>query len=147
MPRSGFTLAEVALALVIMGALTAIGIPGFREFVLRADVRSARTMVMSRLGETRAVAVQRGCTATLHINAATTEVWVTTCSPSGAGVDTVGTVTNLGRSTGVSMTSTGATLMVTPQGVGMAPDWINLTFIRGGHTADLAISPVGRATW
>ena len=74
-------------------------------------------------------------------------VWVTSCGPGGAGVDTVGNVQDLGSRFGVTVAASGDSVIYGPNGMGASPGWIVLTFSKGGHSDSLAISPVGWASW
>jgi prepilin-type N-terminal cleavage/methylation domain-containing protein len=148
MLRRGFTLIELLIAITVAGIMLGIGLPRLRGAMIQESVRSARREVTTRLANARAVAVQRGCPATLRMNAAATQVWVTTCRTGGAvGIDTIGTVANLGTRYQVAMAASSNAVVFGPHGIATGAGWVALKFARSGHTDSLAISPVGRAAW
>lgn len=148
MLRKGFTLVELLIAITVAGILLGLGLPRLRAAMIQEQVRSARREVTTRLAQARAVAVQRGCPATLSLNAAATQVWVTACRTGGvAGIDTIGSVANLGTRYQVAMAASSNAVVFGPHGVATGAGWVALKFARSGHTDSLAISPVGRAVW
>ena len=143
----GFTLLEVLVAMVIMGVVMALGAPRFREWLTHENVRQARVNVTTQLAGARSIAVTRGCEAVLHIDAAASRVWVTACKLAGAGKDTIGTINNLSSRYGVVFSSTGDSILFTPQGIAFNAAWIMMTFSKEGYDAVLEISPLGRSKW
>ncbi|UCF41279.1 MAG: prepilin-type N-terminal cleavage/methylation domain-containing protein [Gemmatimonadota bacterium] len=147
MSRSGFTLVESIVAIVIIGVLLAVGMPRMKDWLLREDVRAARRQVTTHLARGRATAVYRGCTAVLHLDGGTDRVWITSCAIQGPGVDTVGTIDDFWSHFGVTFTSDGDSVLFTPQGVALATNSISMVFTKAGYTRDLLITPVGRPVW
>ncbi len=147
MSRSGFTLVESVIAIVIIGVLLAIGMPRMQEWWLRENVRSARRQVTTHLARGRATAVYRGCPAVLHIDDTADRIWITACPIQGTGLDTVGTVDYFQRRFGVTFTADGDSVLFTPQGVALAATSISMTFTKAGFTYSLLITPVGRPVW
>jgi prepilin-type N-terminal cleavage/methylation domain-containing protein len=145
--RSGFTLVESVIAIVIIGVLLAVAMPSMKDWLLREDVRAARRQVTTHLARGRATAVFRGCPAVLHLDDSAYRVWITSCPLQGAGLDTVGNIDNLQTHFGVTFTSDGDSVLFTPQGVALAANSISLTFTKAGYTRDLLITPVGRSVW
>ena len=143
----GFTLLEVLTAMIIMGVVTALGVPRFREWLSHETVRHARVNVTTQLAGARSIAVTRGCQSVLHIDAAASRVWVTTCKLAGAGKDTIGTIDNLSSRYGVVFSSTGDSILFTPQGIAYNAAWTSMTFSKEGYDALLEISPLGRSQW
>ena len=62
--RRGFTTIELVMALVILGAMTAIAVPRFTALRTQSNVRSAKAHVAAYLMATQAGAIRRGTTAT-----------------------------------------------------------------------------------
>ncbi len=143
----GFTLLEVLTALVIMGVVMALGAPRFREWLSHENVRAARVSVTTQLAGARSIAVTRGCASVLHVDAAASRVWVTACKLAGAGQDTIGIIDNLSSRFGVVFSSTGDSILFTPQGIAVNAAWITMTFSKEGYEAMLEISPLGRSKW
>jgi prepilin-type N-terminal cleavage/methylation domain-containing protein len=145
--RSGFTLVESVIAIVVIGVLVAVGMPSFREWLLREDVRSARRQITTHLARGRATAVYRGCSAVLHIDDSAHRVWITSCPLQGAGLDTVGNIDRFLDHFGVAFTTDGDSVLFTPQGVALATASISMTFSKAGYSNSLLITPVGRPVW
>ena len=147
MTRSGFTLLEVITSIVIMGILSALGIPRFQDWMGRENVRQARREVTVHLAGARSVGAHRGCDAVFHLDDTSDRVWVTACQVQGGGIDTVGMINNLAQRYGVSFVTDGDSIQFTPQGLAFGSSWITVTFSKAGYDAVLEISPVGKAEW
>lgn len=147
MSRSGFTLTELVVVLVIIGVLFAFGMPRFSDWLVRESMRSARREVTTQLARVRAMAVHRGCPAVLHLDDRTSRVWVTACRVQGTGTETVGTIDSLLDRFGVSFQADGDSVLFTPQGLALNTSSIFLTFSKGEYSGSLEITPVGRPVW
>ncbi len=143
----GFTLLEVLTAMVIMGVVMALAAPRFREWLSHESVRQARVHVTTQLAGARSIAVQRGCESVLHVDAVASRVWVTACKLAGPGKDTVGIIDNLSSRYGAVFSSTGDSILFTPQGIAFSAAWITMTFSKEGYDQILEISPLGRPQW
>jgi prepilin-type N-terminal cleavage/methylation domain-containing protein len=77
--RSGFTLLEVALVLLILGTLLTAGVPRFRRALDAAAVRAARGELISAFAVTRAAAIRSGG-ASLIIDPSAGDVWIETAA-------------------------------------------------------------------
>lgn len=58
-PQHGFTLVELAITVVVLGILTAIGLPSFTTFLRNTEQRSASESVLHGIQLARAEAVRR----------------------------------------------------------------------------------------
>ena len=148
--RTGFSLVELITVVIIIGLLAGFGFPRIRDLGVREAVRGARRAMTTHLARARATAVQRGCSAVLHLNDDAGAVWLTACPIPGAGaatLDTVGTVDNLQERFGVAFTADADSVLYTPQGLAFAASPIALTFTRGEYAASLQVTPAGRAVW
>jgi prepilin-type N-terminal cleavage/methylation domain-containing protein len=148
MNRSGFTLLELVIVVVMMGAVMAIALPTARSVLDKTNVRSARVAFGAQAALARSVAIQRRCTTTLNFTTgAAGKVWVTTCKVSGTGRDTVGTVDPLASRFGVSIGASLSFLQYSPRGVsvGYQGAVVRFTATSGGGAQDSSvINPVGK---
>jgi type IV fimbrial biogenesis protein FimT len=147
MRRSGFTVIELLMVIVIVGVIAGIAFPKLNSAVRNENVRSARRETLTQLSRARAMAVQRGCRAALQMRAATGKVWVEVCKTSGTGRDTVGMISNLPGKYSTTLTTTADSLPFNPNGLGLGLGPITMTFTRGSYTINLDISSVGKPSW
>ena len=126
MPRinsRGFTLIETLVVLGAAAVLFLIGFPQVRTALTKANVRSARSSVITLYNQARSRAISEGRSVTLHFSGTT--AW-TTASPrktgtNACGCDTVGTVQYLGSAYGVTITASPDTFRIDPRGLGVQP--------------------------
>src|SRR5260370_25196129 len=106
MGRSGFTVIELLIVVIIVGVILAIGFPKMHQAVDSANVRATRVDVTTFAALARADAVHRGCRGVSHFPySATSRVWVTACPRYNVGagtVDTVASIDNVENRYGVS---------------------------------------------
>ena len=116
MDRRGFTFVEMMTVIVLVGIIAALGIPRLRGSLEKQNVRSGKAAIATLVATARSVAVQRGCPATLNMNA--DSVWVTACgvNPPAASV-AVGTKKFVASTYGVTLSSTAPTLVYDPRGM------------------------------
>lgn len=139
---------ELLVAVVIVGIMAAMAMPKLKNGMAQESVRNARRSVVSHLSTARGAAASRGCRAVFHVVAGTDpRVWVTSCPLTGAGVDTVGTVSHLAADHGISLSLVGDSLTFAPSGMGMGTGWMNLNLAKASKSDSLSISPLGQARW
>ena len=146
--RAGLSLTEVIVALAIIGIVSAVAIPTAKKGMASEAIRGARRSVTTQLARARGTAATRGCRSVLHMTSgANAQIWVTSCAIGGAGVDTIGGVQDLGSRFGVNVSTSGDSVIFSPNGLGSSPGWIVMKFGKAGHSDSLSISPIGWATW
>ena len=146
--RAGLTLIELLVAVAIVGIVSALAIPGFKRSMATESIRGARRSVTAHLGRARGAAANRGCRSVLHMTGgANARLWITSCSLTGAGLDTVGQPERLGDRFGVAVSTSGDSVVFGPNGIGASPGWILMKFGKAGYADSLVISPIGWASW
>jgi prepilin-type N-terminal cleavage/methylation domain-containing protein len=119
----GFTLVETLVVLGAAAVLLLIGFPKVRSALVKANVRSARSSVITLYNQARNSAIREGRSMTLHFSSSA--AWATG-SPRRTGTqpcncDTVGTVQYLGSTYGVTITAVPDTFQIDPRGLGVQP--------------------------
>jgi len=149
--RAGFTLIEIAVALVVVSLLMLIGIPKFTSAMTRSDVRGARTITVNLLAKARAASIQANRRTWLKFSG--NRAWIIARPRRSAGpgtVDTLGVVENLSTRYGVALTtsSSGAaddSIAFDPRGMswsGGGADTVRVS--KRGHMDWVAIDGMGR---
>ena len=142
----GFTLAEMMIVVVVIGAMLAFGLPRFKTSTIKADVRGAMDAVAALHALTKTSAIQRGRVTQLVMDRSNTTMVVVANKVTGAGVDTVGRVQNLFSRFGVRFTTipTRDTLIFTPRGIGTESSDTRIVVGKSGFLDTLLISSAGR---
>lgn len=90
MRHNGFSTIEMLIVVVIIGIIATIGYPRIRDSIAKADRRAARSAVRTYLVTARSAAVARGCRSSFHFTQGpNSRMWVTSCTVTGAGRDTL----------------------------------------------------------
>lgn len=103
--RSGFTLIETVVVLVIASIAMAISLPKFAGMRDRMSVRSAKQQLTSYLSTARAAAVRQSQTSQFHIVSST--IWTTVNQPDGTNINVSKSVP-LNTARGVTVTLGGS---------------------------------------
>jgi prepilin-type N-terminal cleavage/methylation domain-containing protein len=142
----GFTLIEMMMVVVIIGAMLAFGLPYFRSATTKSDARGALDAAAALHALTKQTAVQRGRVTRLVMDRSAGTMVVVANKVSGTGVDTVGRVQNLASRFGVTFTTspTRDTLMFTPRGLGTESGDTRIIITKGSFVDTLMISSAGR---
>jgi prepilin-type N-terminal cleavage/methylation domain-containing protein len=146
----GFTLVETLVVLGAVAVLFAIGFPRVRTAMTKANVRSARSSVITLYNQARNRAVRESRSMTLHFSS--TNAWITG-SPrrTGAttcGCDTVGTVQYLSSAYGVTIAASPDTFHIDPRGLGVQPSATGtvITLAKLGFQDSVLIYGYGRVS-
>jgi prepilin-type N-terminal cleavage/methylation domain-containing protein len=146
--RSGFTLVETLLAVIIVGVMTAMAYPRVGRAMIKSDLRGARTRVVNMLSAARAAATQGNRTTTVTFNGNTA---VVTASPRRnvgcCSADTVGPVVNLYTQYGTSMALDNDVTQITydPRGL-YNGNSVTITLTRSSYTQSVRVDMLGRVT-
>lgn len=145
--RAGFTLPEVLITMAIITTTTALAILPMQQTLEREAVRSAKLLLATHIARARGVAASRGCRGVMHVVAgSSSRVWITSCSLTGTGVDTIGTVDELSDRYGVSITANLDSITFSPTGLATS-GWFEAGFSKGATVDTLAVSAIGRKLW
>ena len=103
--RSGFTLIETMIVIVIAGILMAVTMPKFSAMFDRVSVRSAKQQMTAYLAAARAAAIRQSQTSQFHV--ASDAIWTNVNQPGGTNINVTKKV-YLKTSRGVSVTLLGS---------------------------------------
>jgi prepilin-type N-terminal cleavage/methylation domain-containing protein len=142
----GFTLIEMLMVVVVIGAMLAFGLPYFRSATTKSDVRGALDAVAALHSRTKSMAVQRGRVSRLVMDRTAGTMWVVANKVTGTGVDTVVGVQSMASRFGVTFTTvpTRDTLSFTPRGLGTESGTTAIIVTKGAFADTLAVSSAGR---
>lgn len=146
----GFTLVETLVVLGAVAVLFAIGFPRVRTAMTKANVRSARSSVITLYNQARNRAVRESRSMTLNFS--TTNAWITgsprRTGTATCGCDTVGTVQYLSSAYGVTISASPDTFHIDPRGLGVQPSATPtvITLARSGFQDSVLIYGYGRVS-
>ena len=146
LPARGFTLIEMMIVVVVIGAMLAFALPYFRSSNTKSDVRGAMDAIAALHGLTKQTAVQRGRITRLVMDRAAGTMVVVASKVTGTGVDTVGRVQSLSSRFGVTFSTSPTldTLIFTPRGIGVESGTTAIIVSKSGFADTLAVSSAGR---
>ncbi len=146
--RSGFTLIEALVCVVILGLITLIGFPRISAAMVRSDLRSARTTVVNLVATARAASIQTGRRTWVKFDGDNAFVLARPRrNPpiiAANNADTLGTVQNL--STQYKVTVAGVdSIAFDPRGFGASfGDTTSVTLSRNSHSETVQLDGLGR---
>ena len=143
---SGFTVIEMLIVVVLVGILTSVSLPFFRTSSSKSSVRGAMDAISTMHAVAKAAAIGRGRIARLVLNAGAGTAVVVANKATGAGVDTIGSVENLGTRFTVTFTTTRDTLTFTPRGISSDLTGTTIIVIRSTFRDTITVSAAGRLT-
>jgi prepilin-type N-terminal cleavage/methylation domain-containing protein len=148
--RSGFTLVEMLVVVVLLGLVALIGFPKISAALVQNDLRGARTTMINLVAKARAASVQSNRVTWIKRNGNTAYVGATprTALPIGVSTaDTIGSVNNLAATYGVAM-SGGDSIQFDPRGFGAwtGGSSVSIYLSRSGHADTIKIDGLGRVT-
>jgi prepilin-type N-terminal cleavage/methylation domain-containing protein len=149
MSRTGFTLLEVMLVVVIIGVIAMVGLPRIKNAIQKTNARSARVAAGTYVATARQAAIQRGCRGVVHFSASAGTVWVTVCprmATTGSGtIDTLGMVSMLAKMYSVTMSETLDSVEFDPRGLSVTATQSSVAFTATDGTRDsILINRLGK---
>jgi prepilin-type N-terminal cleavage/methylation domain-containing protein len=147
--RAGFSLLELVMVMVVIGAVTALSGPPMVQALRQTKARSAASQFRSAHVLTRATALRYGRLAELHIDATNKRFWVEVDTSQVGGVcDTVGTVVRVGD-VNLKMASNRSLLCFDHRGLSTTqgacdPGDATVTFSAWGQVDSVRTSVVGK---
>jgi prepilin-type N-terminal cleavage/methylation domain-containing protein len=145
--RSGFTIIELLVVLVVGVILLSIVVDGMDGYQTKSAIRQARNVFLSMHARTRAQAVEFGQITQLNVDSDGDSVWISRN-------DTTLAVVQFRTDMGVDIYGDGvATLCMTPRGFAdsscnsFGESTMNVRFIQGGRASDVSILPLGQALY
>ena len=145
MNRRGFSAIELLTVLVIVGIITAFGIPRIRSAVIKSNVRSAKVALGTLVVKARAAAVSRGCTATMTLTSGTSgTVSISVCTVNGTGSQVLGGVDSLAARYSVYMRPSTSTLAFDPRGLAVNYTTLVVGFSSNSISDSVIVNPLGQ---
>ncbi len=142
MNRRGLTVAELIIALVLIGALVAITVPRIGQAMTKQGMRSARNAVIGMVAKSKASAVQRGTATSLQLSGG--DLVIRSRHPVTGAVDTVGHVENMYQRFGAYVSASSDSLVFDPRGIGATTGSTTIIVTRGSYADTILISRAGR---
>lgn len=139
----GFSLAELIVLLVAVGALISLSLPAFTSYYKSAQVRAAAATIAAQLNQGRQLAIQRNQSVCVHIASTAVHyaqggcagtVWV------GPGTDAGG---NIPAPAGITLTASADPVF---SNLGAATPAATVTVTRGSASLTVIVSSLGRVT-
>lgn len=140
--RRGFTLIELLIAIVVIGALTALAFPRMRQFGDAMAVRNGRNALANLATQARSRALTRGAPARLRVTA--DSAWIEV--QAGGLWDDVGVSEQVLQRGGLAYAGP-ATLTFLPTGTVVIPGGeqeVELSVSHGDHAKGLVVTRYGR---
>lgn len=136
MDRRGFSLIELLIVIVIIGAIASFGYPSVRRGLESRRVAGARIAITTMNAKARALAVQRSRSVSLVLSGNT--VLVVSRHPVTGALDTADR-RNLYDVHGVTIGTSRDTLRYDPRGLGLQNSSTTITVTRPGGYADTVV--------
>jgi prepilin-type N-terminal cleavage/methylation domain-containing protein len=138
----GFSMVELMMAIVVMGATTGMSYPLLSHVISAQDVQSASNAIVTMQATARAAAIRRGSTVVMDI--AGGKIVIRSNDPVTGVPDTVGTVEDIAARYGVSVLTSRDSLRFDPRGLGTELSTTVVYVWNAAHADTLQISRLGR---
>jgi type II secretion system protein H len=140
--RSGFTMVELLVVLILAAIISSMVVPKFFGFVRQMSARSATSQVVADLTLARTQAVREGRTVSLRVTGPST--YKVTLDNGTAIVRTIKTVDVKGGQRDVTLAPNGGRVIFDSRGMMPTVSTPQLRVIRTGKTDTVSVSAVGR---
>jgi prepilin-type N-terminal cleavage/methylation domain-containing protein len=142
--RSGFTLIEVMVVVVVAGLIMAMTLPKFSATFDRVSVRSAKQQMTAYLAAARAAAIRQSQTSQFHV--ANNSIWTNVNQLGGTNINVTKTM-SLKTMRGVTVTLSGSTAndSITYDSRGMSNTGSSKTYVltRNNYKDSVCVSLLG----
>ena len=138
----GFTLIEMMIAVVVLGAISAIGFPPLRDAIMRQRVRSAADAITVMHTRARDHASQRSQLTVIDLKGGI--VAIRSINPLAGAPDTFGVVQSMPDRFGVTVSATRDSLVFDGRGIGMEGYATRVYLSRETYADTIEISALGR---
>jgi Tfp pilus assembly protein FimT len=144
--RTGATLIELAIVVIIMGVLAALTIPRFSNFIAAIGARSAASEVVSDISTARMTAVREGRTTSLTVNGTSTGYTLVVENTDGSVLRTLRAVSLTSTYNGTTITGDNGNKRIAfdSRGLLKTGSTAGVTLKRGSRSQHLTISSIGR---
>ena len=144
--KNGFTLVEMLIVVVLIGAVLLIGWPKVAAGLAKTNLRSSRTTVANMFAKARAFAMQSNRRTSINFNGNNV---VITASPrmvvdGVSTVDSIGAVEKLDLLYGVSLAAPVASVLYDPRGFGSLGATQNFVVTRNSKRDSVMVDGLGR---
>ena len=148
--RSGFTLVETLIAVIIVSVMSLMAYPRVNRAMIKSDLRGGKTRLVNMASTARAAAAAGGRSVSyLKFNGNTAFVTASPRRAAGNGTeDTLGAVVNVSTTYNATLATNGIA-MITYDPRGMASGFTGGTWIKlshGSYSDSLRIDQLGRVT-
>jgi prepilin-type N-terminal cleavage/methylation domain-containing protein len=144
--RTGFTMIEMLIVVVILGILVIIALPRMRTGVINNNVRAARTTLINMIAGARAAGSQTNRSTWVKIESSRALVLARPrlVTLSGSDADTIGPIQDLSQLYGVTVTASVDSFRFNPTLMTLASTSTKFTITRSGRTDTVVVDGLGR---
>ena len=139
--HAGFTLVELIVLLVVVGALSSLSLPAFMSYYKSAQVRAAAAGIAAYLNQGRQLAIQQNQRVCVHITSTAMHYTLGSCAGTvwvGPGTDATGNIPAPG---GIALTTTADPVFTN---LGAAAPAATVTVTHGSASLSVVVSAAGR---
>ena len=145
--KNGFTLVEMMIVVVLIGAVTLIGWPKVASGLAKNNLRSSRTTLANMFTKARAFAMQSNRRTAINFNGNNVVITASPRTLAGTGtVDSIGAVEKLDGIYGVSLSAPVTSVAFDPRGFGSLGTSRTFVVTRNSKRDSVIVDGLGRVT-